>query len=137
MERDSRRSYHMAMMDNAAFDGNGEVAVRAGNGRGPRGVATATVELGEFAPTTRAPPRSSVPQVVIVGGVMPVGAAPLPLCKPDLCRSMTSAQAAGKPTAMRPNPWHRHKTVLLVGTVVGLVVWALAYLLLQYYKVLE
>lgn len=99
----------MLQMDNEAFDANGEM---------PHRTASTTVELGELASA---------------GRTTAIGA---PLCKPDLCRAMAMPQGALKPPAMRPNPWHRYKTIFLVGTVVGLVVWAVAYFFLDSNKMI-
>ncbi|XP_026292346.1 uncharacterized protein LOC113216744 [Frankliniella occidentalis] len=108
----SPNGHRLNTMDNAAFDAHGEAAQRA---------AMTTVELGEMGAVA---PRaaSGAPRTNGTNGT----AGGAPLCKPDLCRAM-APQILGKPPAMRPNPWHRYKTVLLVATVAGLVIWAVVY----------
>ncbi|KAK3913887.1 Protein FAM160A1 [Frankliniella fusca] len=92
-------------MDNAAFerDAHGEAAQRG----------MTTVELGELGsrPNGRTPaPTASVE----------------PRCRTDLCRAR-APQILGKSPTVTPNPWHRYKTVLLVATIAGLVIWAVVY----------
>lgn len=105
-------------MDNAAFE-------RDANGASHFPVAT-TVEMGEFGAVPGAAPASRTSPSYAAHA-----ASGAPLCKPDLCRAMLPAPGMAKSPALRPNPWHRNKTILLVATIVGLVIWAVAYFALQ------
>ncbi|XP_034232462.1 uncharacterized protein LOC117640235 isoform X1 [Thrips palmi] len=110
-------------MDNAAFERDANGASQASQ----FGAAT-TVEMGEFG----AVPLPAVPGSRTSPSYAARAASGAPLCKPDLCRAMGAmAPGLAKSPGLRPNPWHRNKTILLVATIAGLVIWAVAYFALQ------
>lgn len=103
-------------MDNGGFRRDVEEGTELGLVKNPQ---TATNTTNGTKSTNISIPKSTVS----------TSAGPSSSCRPEVCQA---ARRRYQAPDLSGGPWHRHKTIFLIGTIVLLVIWIIVYAVLSH-----